>query len=140
MDVTFFTHHYHHDRSFLYGDSKCCVTLFFLFIYNRTYFYSAESVVGQLTWWWKYISCIICHSNRISEWTWRRGCEAASITWICNRDESNFSFSLFCILFESMFFGVGMLLQRITLRQALPFGPFIAVGTFCSLMTIYLLK
>ncbi|MDM5187601.1 prepilin peptidase [Bacillus sp. DX4.1] len=38
------------------------------------------------------------------------------------------------------FFGVGMMLHRITLRQALPFGPFIAVGTFCSLMTIYLLK
>lgn len=38
MDVTFFTHHYHHDRSFLYGDSKCCVTLFScLFIIERIF-------------------------------------------------------------------------------------------------------
>ncbi|WP_243521218.1 A24 family peptidase [Bacillus pseudomycoides] len=36
------------------------------------------------------------------------------------------------------FFGMGMLLKRITLRQPLPFGPFIALGTVCYLVMVYL--
>ncbi|MDZ5607236.1 prepilin peptidase [Bacillus bingmayongensis] len=36
------------------------------------------------------------------------------------------------------FLGIGMLLKRITSRQPLPFGPFIALGTVCYLVMIYL--
>ncbi|EOP74624.1 leader peptidase (prepilin peptidase)/N-methyltransferase [Bacillus cereus VDM021] len=36
------------------------------------------------------------------------------------------------------FFGIGMLLKRITSRQPFPFGPFIALGTICYLAMIYL--
>ncbi|WP_165771899.1 prepilin peptidase [Bacillus cereus] len=36
------------------------------------------------------------------------------------------------------FLGIGMLLKRMTARQPLPFGPFIALGMVCYLIIVYL--
>lgn len=43
----------------------------------------------------------------------------------------------FASILSLCFFGIGILLKRITPRQPVPFGPFIALGTVCYLAMIY---